>query len=168
MSVQHTAHSRMNIMRPPILDKPLRIARRQSAIMSELAETHILMRLPFHRLKEDVASYERAVNIYANHVDEIIDNLKHHTNGREYLVMHATSLQNWDDACDSFLRSIKIQTEVIIKPLHPDQYPRLVYRTLNASEKRDEARARYTTAVQKEAEIIQLEYEANHPEDDNQ
>lgn len=168
MNTRPTPPDTMNAMRPATLDKTLRTIRRQSATLSELAETHILDRLPFHRLMADVAAYERAVNIYANHVDEIIDNLKHHTNGREYLVMHATSLQNWDDACDSFLRSIKIQTEVIIKPLHPDQYPRLVYRTLNASEKRDEARARYTTAVQKEAEIIQLEYEANHPEDDNQ
>ena len=114
-----------------------------------------------------VAAYERAVNMYTNHVDEIIDNLKYHADGREYFVTHAPSLQTLDDACDSFLRSIKIQTEVIVKPLHPDQYPRLIHRTLNASEQRDQARERYTTAVQKEAEIIQLEYAANHPEDND-
>ena len=125
------------------------------------------MRFPFHRLKEDVAAYERAVNMYTNHVDEIIDNLKRRADGREYFVTHATSLQTLDDACDSFLRSIKIQTEVIVKPLHPDQYPRLIHRTLNASDQRDKASERYTTAVGREAEIIQLEYAANHPETDD-
>lgn len=146
------------------LPQQLRSTIRRLHQLPELYEAYVLMRFPFHQLKEDVAAYERAVNMYTNHVDEIIDNLRRHTDGREYFVTHAPSLQTLDDACDSFLRSIKIQTEVIIKPLHPDQYPRLIHRTLNASEQRDQARARYTTAVQKEAEIIQLEYEANHPE----
>ena len=146
------------------ITRRLRAAKHRLQQLPELYEAYILMRFPFHQFKEDVAAYERAVNMYTNHVDEIIDNLKHHADGREYLVIHAPSLQTLDDACDSFLRSIKIQTEVIVKPLHPDQYPRLIHRTLNASEQRDQARARYTTAVGREAEIIQLEYEANHPE----
>lgn len=149
------------------ITRRLRAAKHRLQQLPELYEAYILMRFPFHQFKEDVAAYERAVNMYTNHVDEIIDNLKHHADGREYLVIHAPSLQTLDDACDSFLRSIKIQTEVIVKPLHPDQYPRLIHRTLNASEQRDKARERYTTAVQKEAEIIQLEYAANHPEDND-
>ncbi|MCH4861043.1 hypothetical protein [Bifidobacterium pseudolongum] len=145
----------------------LRAAKHRLQQLPELYEAYILMRFPFHQFKEDVAAYERAVTMYANHVDEIIDNLKHHADGREYLVIHAPSLQTLDDACDSFLRSIKIQTEVIVKPLHPNRYPRLVHRILSASKKRDEARERYTAAVGQEAEIIQLEYAANNPENDD-
>lgn len=145
----------------------LRAAKHRLQQLPELYEAYILMRFPFHQFKEDVAAYERAVTMYANHVDEIIDNLKHHADGREYLVIHAPSLQTLDDACDSFLRSIKIQTEVIVKPLHPNRYPRLVHRILAASKKRDEARERYTAAVGQEAEIIQLEYAANNPENDD-
>lgn len=149
------------------ITRRLRAAKHRLQQLPELYEAYVLMRFPFHQFKEDVAAYERAVNMYTNHVDEIVDNLRRHTDGREYFVRHAPSLQTLDDACDSFLRSIKIQTEVIVKPLHPDQYPHLIHRTLNASEQRDKARERYTTAVQKEAEIIQLEYAANHPEDND-
>ena len=146
------------------ITRRLRAAKRRLQQLPELYEAYILMRFPFHRLKEDVAAYERAVNMYANHVDEIIDNLKRNRNGREYLVTHAPSLRTLDDACDSFLQSIGIQTEVIIKPLHPDRYPRLIHRMVEASKRRTEAQERYAAAMQKEAEIIQIEYEANHPE----
>ena len=59
------------------ITRRLRAAKHRLQQLPELYEAYILMRFPFHQLKEDVAAYERAVNMYTNHVDEIIDNLKY-------------------------------------------------------------------------------------------
>lgn len=167
MSIQHTAHGSMNAMRPTILAKVLHAIRRQSATVPELMETYILSRFPFHRLKEDVAAYERATNMYVEDVDEVITALQQEHDGRETVMLRDPSLHVLDGVCDNFLQTIRIRTEVIVKPLHPNQYPRLVHRTLTATKRREQAHERYLSALKKESEIARLEYEANHPDKDS-
>lgn len=55
------------------ITRRLRAAKHRLQQLPELYEAYALMRFPFHQLKEDVAAYERAVNMYTNHVDEIIN-----------------------------------------------------------------------------------------------
>lgn len=167
MNTRPTPPDTMNAMRPATLDKTLRTIRRQSAALSELAETHILMRLPFHRLMADVAAYERAVNMYVEDVDEIITALQSERDGRETLMLRDPSLHVLNGVCDDLLQDTRIRTEVIVKPLHPDRYPRLARRIITATKRRAQAHERYMSALEKESEIARLEYEANHPDDND-